>query len=229
MKDNISKTRLPYPYLTYSRNVEVFPLFEGLKGDPFITDLSETSPVFDEVDILNQEQFQAWLDQRMAKTFTWGVASYLENRKKVLSNYPQMVEEQRYFHLGLDIIVPLGTPLHAPLDAIVEASGYEPGDGNYGGHVLLRHESSYFEPFFSIYGHLNREKLPGTGDVFKGGDVFACIGDFHENGNWFYHTHLQVITQQGLDSGYQSKGYCSSQDFPDIDRLCPSPLPLFRI
>ena len=32
---------------------------------------------------------------------------------------------------GLDVIVGLGTPLHAPLDATVAQSDYESGKGNY--------------------------------------------------------------------------------------------------
>jgi hypothetical protein len=94
--------------------------------------------------------------------------------------------------------------------------------------VLLRHESPWFETFYSLYGHLGRESLPALGSHFAAGETFAAIGDFHENGNWFYHTHLQVITQKGLDQGYLSKGYCVAADLKIIDALCPSPIPLFR-
>ncbi|MBU2629875.1 MAG: hypothetical protein KKE61_14755, partial [Proteobacteria bacterium] len=73
------------------------------------------------------------------------------------------------------------------------------------------------------------ERLPASGTLFKAGDPFAFIGDFHENGNWFYHTHFQVITQKGLDQGYLSKGYCSAGDLAEMDSLCPSPLSLFVI
>lgn len=217
-----------YPYLAYSENLDIQPLFTELKGDPLVVDLSRESSLFDEVDIHDQQAFQAWLDKTMADRFTWGVASYLEDRRTVLSDYPQMQAEQRYFHLGLDIIVPLDTPLHAPLDAVVQESGYEQGDGNYGGNVLLRHDSPYFETFFSLYGHLNRAELPDPGTVFKAGEAFARIGDFHENGNWFYHTHLQVITQAGFDGGWVSKGYCSAKDLTVMGGICPSPLSLFR-
>jgi murein DD-endopeptidase MepM/ murein hydrolase activator NlpD len=95
--------------------------------------------------------------------------------------------------------------------------------------VLLKHESPWFETFYSFYGHLNREKLPEAGTQFNAGQPFAWIGDFHENGNWFYHTHFQVLTQKGYESGYLSKGYCAADDLADMDSLCPSPLPLFRI
>jgi hypothetical protein len=218
-----------YPYIAYCNEIDIKPVFKELTGDPLIVDLSVGSEVFTAVDITDQPAFQRWLDQTMENRHTWGLASYLEDRETILSRYPQMREEQRYFHLGLDIIVPLGTPVCAPLDSVVQESGYEQGPGNYGGNVLLRHDSLKFDTFYSLYGHLNKEKLPAPGDRFAAGDVFAYIGDFHENGNWFYHTHLQVITQKGYDTGWVSKGYCSKQDLAIMDSICPSPLSLFRI
>ncbi len=220
---------MQYPYVAYSEKVDIQPVFKGLSGDPFVVDLSVGSPVFNEVDILDQHAFQAWLEVKMEGRFTWGLASYLEDRQTILSQYPQMREEERYFHLGLDIIVDLDTPLYAPLDAVVQESYYEEGEGNYGANVLLRHDSDHFETFYCIYGHLNKERLPEPGAAFKAGEVFARIGDFHENGNWFYHTHLQVITQKGYDEGWVSKGYCAAKDLAVMDSICPSPLSLFRI
>ena len=139
-----------------------------------------------------------------------------------------MVVDQRFIHLGLDVIVGLGTPLHAPLSATVADSGYEEGEGNYGGWVLLKHANPHFETFYSLYGHLCKSRLPHAGQDVAAGAVFAEIGDFNENGNWFYHTHMQVVTQRGLDQGYLSKGYCSQADLSRINDLCPSPIPLFK-
>jgi len=220
---------MKYPYIAYSEKIKIHPVFHNLTGEPLEVDMSVDSTLFDTIDVRDQKGFQKHLDDDMKDRYTWGVSSYLENRKIVLSQCPQMVEEQRFYHLGLDIIVPLATPLHAPLDAGVKESGYEAGEGNYGGNVLLMHESPYFDTFYSLYGHLNRERLPAVGTRFKAGAPFAFIGGFHENGNWFYHTHLQVITQKGLDQGYLSKGYCAAKDLAIMDSLCPSPLSLFRV
>ncbi len=220
---------MKYPYMSFSDSIEICPIFKNLTGDPLVMDLSVGSPVCDEVDVLDQQAFQAWLDRTMADQYSWGLGSYLEDRRVLLSPYPQMQEEQRYYHLGLDVIVGLGTPLHAPLDSVVKESSYETGDGNYGGNVLLMHESPHFETFYSLYGHLNKEMLPGPGEKVSAGQVFALIGDFNENGNWFYHTHIQVITQKGYDDGWVSKGYCSAKDLAVIDGLCPCPLSLFRV
>jgi len=218
-----------YPFLLYSRKIEIKPLFKGLLGDPYIADLSGTSRLFGAADMRDQRRFQKILEDKMGVVHNWGVAAYLENRAKLLADCPQMVAEQRFIHLGLDIIVPLGTPLHAPLAGTVAESGYESGEGNYGGFVLLRHDSPYFQSFYSFYGHLRRSSLPGIERTFAAGEPFAEIGDFHENGNWFYHTHLQVITAKGLDNGYIAKGYCNERDLAQMDALCPSPIPLFKV
>lgn len=220
---------MTYPYLAYNDAIDIQPVFKNLTGPPLEVDMSVSSPLFDTMDVRDQKGFQKQIEDMMTDQFTWGVSSYLENREIVLSQCPQMVEEQRFYHLGLDIIVPLGTPLHAPLDARVVERGYEAGEGNYGGHVLLQHESPFFETFYSFYGHLNREKLPAFGADFLAGEPFAYIGDFHENGNWFYHTHFQIITRKGIDQGYLSKGYCAARDLAVMDGLCPSPLSLFKI
>jgi murein DD-endopeptidase MepM/ murein hydrolase activator NlpD len=87
----------------------------------------------------------------------------------------------------------------------VEAAGYEAGQGSYGGYVLLKHANRRFETFYSFYGHRSRSRLPEVGTSFFSGEAFAAIGDFHENGNRFYHTHVQVITHEGLAADYMTK------------------------
>ena len=218
-----------YPYCLYDSRVTVHPVFKMLRGAPYILDLSPGSTFLQDTDIEDQRVFQQDLEKRMEGEFTWGVGAYLENRHSVLSQYPQMVEEERFIHLGLDVIVPLAEKLHAPLNSEVQESGYEEGDGNYGGYVLLKHQSELHETYYSFYGHLHRSTLPQPGKTFAAGSPFAEIGDFHENGNWFYHTHIQILTQKGFELGYISKGYCSTKDLPEMHTICPSPVPLFII
>lgn len=52
----------------------------------------------------DQTGFQRVLDEKIADKFSWGVAAYLENRKSLLADCPQMAAEERFIHLGLDII-----------------------------------------------------------------------------------------------------------------------------
>jgi murein DD-endopeptidase MepM/ murein hydrolase activator NlpD len=216
-----------YPFLLYSDRVTLCPVFTDLRGEPFLADFSPSSPLLEGLDVRDQRAIQESLERRMG-TLTWGFAAYLEPRDSLLAYYPQMVAEKRFTHLGLDVIVPRGVPLHAPLDATVEQTGYEAGDGNYGGFVLLKHEAPWFETFYSFYGHLCRTRLPREGRTLTAGEPFAEIGDYHENGNWFPHTHIQVITEKGRAMGYVSKGYCAREDLASMNDLCPSPIPLFR-
>lgn len=218
-----------YPFLLYSRKVRHLPVFSGLKGDPYIADLSVQSPLLKDIDVRDQKRLQSILDREMGRDFQWGFSPYLERRDTLLADCPQMVADKRFIHLGLDVLVGRGTPLHAPLEAIAEVSGYESGEGNYGGYVVLRHESPYFETFYCLYGHLAKDDLPPAGKSFAAGEPFAKIGGFHENGNWFYHTHIQVITRKGFEMGYVSKGYCSENDLVEMNDLCPSPIPIFKI
>ncbi len=217
-----------YPFMLYNEKIDHRPVFIGLRGDPYVADLSPGSSLLRGRDMRDQERFQRILEDRMGERYHWGFSPYLERRDTLLGDCPQMVAEKRFIHLGLDVIVDLGTPLHAPLDAIVAESGYESGEGNYGGFVLLKHESKHFETFYSLFGHLCKDRLPEVGHAYTAGSVFAEIGDFHENGRWFYHTHIQVITQKGLEQGYVSKGYCSQADLGRINELCPTPIPLFK-
>lgn len=213
--------------MLFNSAIDHQPIFRKLSGDPFVADLSRQSSLVDTTTSRDQRLFQRILEKKMEPHYSWGFSPYLERRDTLLADCPQMAAEKRFFHLGVDIIVSVNTPLHAPLQATVEEIGYEAGEGNYGGFVLLRHEGERFETFFSLYGHLDRSKLPHIGQAFAAGEMFAEIGDFQDNGNWFHHTHLQIITQKGLDAGYISKGYCTKRDLALINDLCPSPIPLF--
>jgi hypothetical protein len=207
--------------------MDVFPLFGNqLQGDPYSVSFATGTSLQQHVNITDQRTLQAYLENRYGKG-SWGISGYGEFREPLLRHLPQMRRNKRYIHAGLDIIVPLGYTLYAPIDAIVHACGYEPGDGNYGGYVLLRHGGD-FETFFSFYGHLDTGNLPRQDCILHRGDAFACIGDFHCNGNWFHHTHLQILTQRAVAEERMLQGYVTPCDLPNMDALFPSPLPFFR-
>lgn len=205
-----------------------FPLIGNLSAsDPFVLDLSTTSSILHCFDIQDQRSVQHYIELQFQAGYTWGIGNYLEYRKPLLSDISQMRSTERYHHLGVDIIAPLGSPLYAPLDGIVISSIFEEGKGNYGGVAILCHTGD-FETFYSLYGHLDIDSLPTKGDLVQRGDRFAHMGGFHCNGDWFYHTHLQILTEAGFKQGWASRGYCTGEQFLTIDDYCPSPMFLFR-
>lgn len=148
-------------------------------------------------------------------------------KKKLLSNFPQFLNEGRFYHLGLDIVVPEDFYLYAPLDAEVYKIGFDKGFRNYGGYVVLKHEINN-SVFYSFYGHLKTEFLIKENDNIKQGERFAQIGEKKDSGEWFTHTHLQILTQKAVDENLLTKGYCSAENLKTIEEFFPSPYFLFK-
>jgi murein DD-endopeptidase MepM/ murein hydrolase activator NlpD len=71
-------------------------------------------------------------------------------------------------HSGLDIAVPVGTPIRASGGGIVAEAGADP---QYGLFVLLEHPDAYR----SMYGHASR-LLVAPGDTVQAGQVIALSG-----------------------------------------------------
>ncbi|HLQ59754.1 MAG TPA: M23 family metallopeptidase [Gemmatimonadales bacterium] len=79
---------------------------------------------------------------------------------------PGVVDES---HPGIDIAVPLGTPVRASGGGSVAAAGY---DADYGLFVLLRHPSGYV----TMYGHMSR-LVAAEGDEVQAGQVIGLSGN----------------------------------------------------
>ncbi len=215
-----------YPYALLNRHTEIFPLFgDQLEGEPYIFDLSSNNPRTLEMDPSNFDNFQQMIFEELEENnYSWGIGRYLEERANILRDYPQMIAENRIYHLGLDIMVPPDFTLYAPLDATVYEVGKEEGHGNYGGYVILQHEG----PFYSFYGHLNSEHQIRAGETLPAGEPFASIGHGHDSGGWFTHTHLQILTQKAIDEGRSHQGYISGDEIAQTELLFGNPHLLLR-
>ena len=166
-------------------------------------------------------------DELEESSCTWGIGKYLEERKNILREYSNIIEEKRYYHLGLDIIVPFDTPMFSPLDAVVYKTGKETRLGNYGGYIMLKHEINEVT-FYSFYGHLKTPHLVRQGENIRAGQEFARIGKESDSGGWFCHTHLQILTQKAVDDGFTDWGYISPELMPKVESYFPSPYYLFK-
>jgi 4-aminobutyrate aminotransferase-like enzyme/Ser/Thr protein kinase RdoA (MazF antagonist) len=104
-------------------------------------------------------------------------------------------------HLGVDLFLDPGEPVLAPLDGVVHAAVYRPGEG---GVVLLEHRTGGGEPFFTLYGHLDRASAESIrpGAAVGRGEPVGRIGTAEETGGGAPHVHLQVLTTTlGLADG----------------------------
>ena len=140
--------------------------------------------------------------------------------------------ERRTVHIGLDLTMAPGSPLYAPLDGVVH--GFEDAAArlDYGPVIVLRHEIPGDEPlsFYTLYGHLDRRSLEGlyAGKVIKAGERFAAIGAPPENGDWWPHVHVQIITDL-LDVPCNFNGVAPASERGTWLSLSPDPNLLLRI
>jgi murein DD-endopeptidase MepM/ murein hydrolase activator NlpD len=90
-------------------------------------------------------------------------------------------------HQGIDVAGPIGTPIYALTDAVVEEAGPATGFGLW---VVLRHTDGTQ----SVYGHVNR-MFVDEGERVKAGEKIAEIGNRgYSTGP---HLHLEVWSAEG--------------------------------
>lgn len=156
---------------------------------------------------------------------TAGIGGYLENRV-IYRRSPHFdaAAEPRSLHLGVDVWVPAGTPVAAPLPATIHSLADNDNFGDYGPTVILQHEVKD-TIFFSLYGHLTRTDLAGlrAGQALAAGQVFAHVGPHPENGDWPPHLHFQLITDmQGRRGDFP--GVAAPSERAHWAALCPDPM-----
>ncbi|GAB4281959.1 MAG: aminotransferase class III-fold pyridoxal phosphate-dependent enzyme [Candidatus Promineifilaceae bacterium] len=154
-----------------------------------------------------------------------GIGQYDEPR--LLYNAPFFVTpsgERRTVHMGLDLFVPPGTAVYAPLPGTVHAIAHNPQPQDYGTVIILRHETEEKRPFFTLYGHLSKasgEALQ-VGQTIAAGELFAYVGMAAENGGWPPHLHLQILTDT-LGLGCDFPGVVPASQRAVWRALCPDP------
>lgn len=154
-----------------------------------------------------------------------GIGGYLENRV-IYRRSPHFDDttEPRSLHLGVDMWVPAGTPVAAPLPAIIHSLADNNHFGDYGPTIILTHELEG-HAFFSLYGHLTRTDLLGLqpGQAVAQGQVFAHVGPHPENGDWPPHLHFQLIADmQGRWGDFPGVAPPSERAY--WAALCPDPM-----
>jgi len=111
----------------------------------------------------------------------------------------------RTVHLGIDLSVPPGSAVRAPLDGTVHIVADNASPKDYGPLVILRHAIPSGEEFFMLYGHLDKDSVAGLepGTTLRAGETFAAVGAPPRNGDWWPHVHVQIILDLlGLDEDF---------------------------
>lgn len=178
-----------------------------------------------------RENSPAELDRRVQRQLTEhgatvGVGGYDEAR--LIYAWPDEPDstEPRTIHIGFDLSLAPGSPLHAPLDGVVHGFEDAGGHHDYGPLIVLRHRTEGADPveFFSLYGHLTRDSLDGlrAGKPIAKGAVFARVGDAPTNGDWWSHVHMQLVTDL-LDVPCNVDGVVRASQRRVWKSLCPDP------
>ena len=160
------------------------------------------------------------------------VGSYLEPRAiytaPAFRKGSDPIADRRTVHLGVDVFLPARTPVHAPCDGVVDTVEYREARLDYGGMVVLRHETPSGDPFWTLYGHLSRGELPHAGQRITKGTRFASLGDVHENGGWDPHLHFQLaLLTDGMEGDWP--GVADPDDLPLWKSICPNPAALLNL
>lgn len=122
-------------------------------------------------------------------------------------------------HKGVDFAAPIGTPIYAAGDGVVEVASR---NGGYGNYVRLRHNSS----LKTAYAHLHKFKSGITpGKHVKQGDVIGYIGTTGRSTG--PHLHYEVLVNGAqknprsidLPTGEQLKGTELAKFKSSMDKL----------
>ncbi|WP_053150690.1 aminotransferase class III-fold pyridoxal phosphate-dependent enzyme [Pseudomonas protegens] len=139
--------------------------------------------------------------------------------------------QRRIIHLGVDLIMPAGTPLYTPLAGVVRSVEVEREPLGYGGLIMLEHSPEGCPPFLTLWGHMAHEALTRLkpGDRLEAGALVGHMGADTENGGWLPHVHFQMSTDTQLQAsefiGVGERAYLEvwADLFPDASTLAGIP------
>ena len=176
----------------------------------------------------DQAAFGAWLSRCMAEEGArYAIGLWGENRTVYKGDQFRTAAspEWRSQHLGLDLFVPAGTAVLAPLAGTVLSVADNALPYDYGPTIMLEHEAGQGGPkFWTLYGHLSTESLAmvAPGQSVAAGERIGTIGSAEVNGGWLPHLHFQIITDRlGLSGEFPGVGQPSL--WPVWSRISPDP------
>ena len=152
-----------------------------------------------------------------------GIGKYGEDRTIYRSSLFISSGEARSVHLAIDLFVPTGTSIFAPLNGIIHSFQDNKRFLDYGPTIILEHNLKGVK-FYTLYGHLSRGSLgkKSVGQKIKAGEKIANVGRPSINGNWPSHVHFQIITDMlGFKGDFPGVARPSEKEY--YLKLCPDP------
>ncbi|NNF99448.1 MAG: aminotransferase class III-fold pyridoxal phosphate-dependent enzyme [Desulfobacteraceae bacterium] len=189
--------------------------FSSITGRPLtpenchVFDLSVNSPLITAgPELKNPALLTGRLFREMSAAHTdVGIGQYDEARIGYVSDQYAVTSNElprrRTIHLGIDLFMAEGSPVHAFHDGIVHSTANNAEPLDYGPTIILSHETGEGDLFHTLYGHLCEDSLEniGTGMHIRAGDVFARVGSPAVNGGSPPHVHFQIITDMIGNAG----------------------------
>lgn len=146
------------------------------------------------------------------------------------SSGPYKASNRRTVHLGVDAFAPAGHEVHSPLAGKVEFAEYHSSYLDYGGMVILSHQTDEEDTFYTLYGHLDRDSIVTlkVGQTVEKNQVIAALGNLSSNGGWNPHLHFQLaLTTQGVGNNWP--GAVDPDELALFNAICPNPAALMNL
>lgn len=195
-------------------------------------DLSAANPRLLGLDTADTPGFSAWVRAELERNGAdYGAGGYGENRPlyRMSPVFEGGGEEARSLHLGIDLWLAAGTPVHAVLTGHVHSLQDNASFGDYGPTLIFEHHL-LGKDFYTLYGHLSRKSLERLrpGHLVQAGECIGALGEEHENLGWPPHLHFQVIHDlEGRSGDYP--GVCKPSEAAFWLANCPDPNLLLRM
>jgi murein DD-endopeptidase MepM/ murein hydrolase activator NlpD len=135
----------------------------GLKNPEAITSIDERLESITVTSTQQQHLFRSipngWVieDKGLTGKFGWRTHPILKKRE---------------FHRGIDLRAPVGTPIVAPADGVVEYAGYHKESG-FGYLVIIEHNYG----FKTTYAHLEKKMIVKSGQFVRKGERIGYTGN----------------------------------------------------
>jgi murein DD-endopeptidase MepM/ murein hydrolase activator NlpD len=163
---------------------------------------------------------------RLGADHCWG--GWLEDRAHLWRGH--YLPEGCTIHLGIDLNVPAGTTVLAPVSGeVMHAVRCRALGGGWGGWFVLRADAPVGGAEYVLLGHLAHKGLPPPGARITGGTAVGVIGTPQENGGWYPHLHLQALSGAAWEAvEHAPDALLDGYGYPDpaLSRLFPDPAPL---